>query len=315
MALHVRPSGNVAFAKRQNARRSAILPSTSRRAAVVAYAVNVEQLKALKKELHDYITSKNCNPIVVRLAWHDSGTYNKNIKEWPARGGANAAIRFKKEMAHGANAGLPIAANLLEPFKAKYPDVSYADLYQMASAVAIEAAGGPKIPMRYGRRDARTEEDCPPEGNLPAAGHPFPDGSASPADHIRRVFYRMGFNDQEIVALSGGHTIGRSRPERSGWGKESTKYTKDGPGTPGGQSWTPDWLTFNNSYFTEVKAQRDAELLVLPTDACIFEDAGFKPFAEKYAESQDAFFADYAVAHQKLSELGVEWEAGAPVSV
>lgn len=30
---------------------------------------------------------------------------------------------------------------------------------------------------------------------------------------------------QEIVALSGAHTLGRSRPDRSGWGKPETKYT------------------------------------------------------------------------------------------
>ena len=33
------------------------------------------------------------------------------------------------------------------------------------------------------------------------------------------------FNAQEIVALSGAHTLGRSRPERSGWGRPETKYT------------------------------------------------------------------------------------------
>jgi hypothetical protein len=32
-------------------------------------------------------------------------------------------------------------------------------------------------------------------------------------------------------------------------GKEETKYTREGPGKPGGQSWTVDWLKFNNSYF------------------------------------------------------------------
>ena len=37
-----------------------------------------------------------------------------------------------------------------------------------------------------------------------AAGEgPFPDGIEKPGDHLRKVFYRMGFNDQEIVALSG----------------------------------------------------------------------------------------------------------------
>jgi hypothetical protein len=33
---------------------------------------------------------------------------------------------------------------------------------------------------------------------------------------------------------------------------QETKYTKEGPGTPGGSSWTPEWLHFDNSYFTEV---------------------------------------------------------------
>jgi hypothetical protein len=35
--------------------------------------------------------------------------------------------------------------------------------------------------------------------------------------------------------------VGRAYPNRSGFGKESTKYTKDGPGTKGGSSWTPEW--------------------------------------------------------------------------
>ena len=43
----------------------------------------------------------------------------------------------------------------------------------------------------------------------------------------------MGLGDMEIVALSGAHTLGRAKPSRSGFGKEETKYTKDGPGTPG----------------------------------------------------------------------------------
>eukprot|EP00877_Chromochloris_zofingiensis_P002171 jgi/Chrzof1/11955/Cz06g15270.t1 len=239
----------------------------------------------------------------------------QDIKEWPQAGGANGSIRFKPEILHGANAGLQGALDLLDPIKQKYPDVSYADLFQLASAVAIEVAGGPKIPLRLGRVDVATAEQCSPEGNLPAAGHPFPDGSGSPAEHLRRVFQRMGLNDQDIVVLSGAHTLGRSRPERSGWGKAETKYTKDGPGLPGGQSWTPDWLTFNNSYFTELKAKRDEELLVLPTDAAVFEDDGFRPYAEKYAEDEQAFFQDYAVSHAKLSELGVKWDVGAPVTV
>lgn len=40
----------------------------------------------------------------------------------------------------------------------------------------------------------------------PAAGEgPFPEGAKKPGDHLRKVFYRMGLDDQDIVALSGLH--------------------------------------------------------------------------------------------------------------
>ncbi|XP_066320541.1 probable L-ascorbate peroxidase 8, chloroplastic [Miscanthus floridulus] len=132
--------------------------------------------------------------------------------------------------------GLINALKLIQPIKDKYPGITYADLFQLASAMAIEEAGGPKIPMKYGRVDVTAAEQCPPEGRLPDAG------PRDPAEHLREVFYRMGLDDKEIVALSGAHTLGRARPDRSGWGKPETKYTKDGPGEPRGQSWTVEWL-------------------------------------------------------------------------
>lgn len=35
----------------------------------------------------------------------------------------------------------------------------------------------------------------------------------------------MGMNDEEIVALSGAHTLGRAWKDRSGLGAEQTKFT------------------------------------------------------------------------------------------
>uniref|UniRef100_A0A0E0KQV2 L-ascorbate peroxidase n=1 Tax=Oryza punctata TaxID=4537 RepID=A0A0E0KQV2_ORYPU len=269
--------------------------------AAAAVASDAAELKAAREDIRELLETTHCHPILVRLGWHDSGTYDKNIKEWPQRGGANGSLRFDVELKHGANAGLVNALKLVQPIKDKYPNISYADLFQLASATAIEEAGGPKIPMTYGRVDVTGPEQCPPEGKLPDAG------PSAPADHLRKVFYRMGLDDKEIVVLSGAHTLGRSRPERSGWGKPETKYTKNGPGAPGGQSWTAEWLKFDNSYFKEIKEKRDQDLLVLPTDAALFEDPAFKVYAEKYAEDQEAFFKDYAEAHAKLSNLGAKF--------
>ena len=157
----------------------------------------------------------------VRLAWHDSGTYDAGIPSWPACGGANGSIRFASELAHDANAGLIKGVTVyLAPIAKRHPSISYADLLQLASATAVAHAGGPVIPMRYGRVDAPTEAQCPESGRLPDAAAPFggttPMAAPDAAGHLRAVFHRMGFNDAEIVALSGAHTIGRAFKERSG---------------------------------------------------------------------------------------------------
>lgn len=111
--------------------------------------VSKEDLAGAQDMIDGILDEKSCGPVFVRLAWHDSGTFDKNVKsEWPAPGGAIGSIRFEPEITHGANAGLAGAVKLLEPVKEKFPDVSYADIFQMASARAIELAGGPKIDMR-----------------------------------------------------------------------------------------------------------------------------------------------------------------------
>ncbi len=67
-----------------------------------------------------------------------------------------------------------------------------ADLWTLAGVVAIEAMGGPAVPWKPGRIDKTQESDCPPNGRLPDAAHT--------QQHVRDVFYRMGFNDRYVKA-------------------------------------------------------------------------------------------------------------------
>jgi cytochrome c peroxidase len=53
-----------------------------------------------------------------------------------------APLRFAPESDHGANAGLKIARELLDPIKKQFPWISYADLWTLAGAQAIETMGG-----------------------------------------------------------------------------------------------------------------------------------------------------------------------------
>lgn len=64
--------------------------------------------------------------MLVRLAWHCSGTYDKNSGD----GGSNGAtMRFPAEGNHGCNAGLGAARDKLQPIKDQFPGISYSDLW------------------------------------------------------------------------------------------------------------------------------------------------------------------------------------------
>lgn len=161
--------------------------------------------------------------------------------------------------------------------------------------MAVEELGGPAIPWKPGRADSVSGENCPPDGNLPDA--------SKDERHVRDIFYRMGFDDREIVALVGAHTLGRCHTDRSGY---------SGP-------WTRAPTTFSNMFFKELKDNKwtkkkwtgpeqfedpSGELMMLPSDMAMLFDKKFKVWVEKYAEDEEAFFRDFASAFGKLLALG-----------
>ncbi|RZC87134.1 hypothetical protein C5167_042067 [Papaver somniferum] len=242
-------------------------------AAVAVDANYLKEIEKARRDLRALISSKNCAPIMLRLAWHDAGTYDVKSKT----GGANGSIRNEEELKHGANSGLKIAIDFCEEVKKKHPRITYADLYQLAGVVAVEITGGPTVEFVPGRKDSLVS---PREGRLPDA--------KQGGQHLRDIFYRMGLSDKEIVALSGAHTLGRAHPERSGFGG----------------AWTSEPLKFDNSYFVELLKGETDGLLKLPTDNALLDDPAFRRYVELYAQDEDTFFKDYAMAHKKLSELG-----------
>ncbi|XP_019182712.1 PREDICTED: probable L-ascorbate peroxidase 3 [Ipomoea nil] len=242
----------------------------------VAPAVDAEYLKEIeltRGDLRSVISSMNIAPLMLRLAWHDAGTYDAFTKT----GGPNGSIRNPEEYTHAANAGLKLAIDICEEVKTYHPKITYADLYQLAGVVAVEVTGGPIIDFVPGRKDSL---ESPEEGRLP-------DAKQGPS-HLRSVFHRMGLTDKDIVALSGGHTLGKAHRDRSGFEGQ----------------WTKEPLKFDNSYFVELLKGDSDDLLKLPTDKALMEDPKFRQYVLLYAEDEEAFFRDYAESHKKLSELG-----------
>lgn len=74
---------------------------------------------AIAKRLieHDDYDDGSYGPVLLRLGWHASGTYDAQTNT----GGSNGAtMRFAPEGDHGANAGLKAARDFLEPVKGKF---------------------------------------------------------------------------------------------------------------------------------------------------------------------------------------------------
>jgi cytochrome c peroxidase len=216
-------------------------------------------------------------------------------------GGSNGAtMRFAPEGDHGANAGLKAARDFLEPIKEQFPWMTYSDLWILAGVCSVQEMQGPIVPWRPGRQD-RDFSFCTPDGRLPDA--------SKDQDHVRAIFYRMGFNDQEIVALLGAHALGRCHTDRSGF---------DGP-------WTFSPTTFTNDFFTllldekwqykkwngpkQFEDKKTKTLMMLPTDMALVQDKKFRKFVEEYAKDNQKFYKDFSDVMVKLFELGVPFES------
>lgn len=50
--------------------------------------------------------------------------------------------------------------------------------------------------------------------------------------------------------------------------------------------------------------------MMLPTDMALVQDKKFRPFVERYAKDNDAFFKDFSNVVTKLFELGVPFAEG-----
>lgn len=220
-------------------------------AAAAAVGVDFEAVRAELKRLMEQPDWDDGSyaPLLIRLGWHSSGTYNK----MDGSGGSNGAtMRHALEAADPENAGLGKARGILEPVQARYPGLTHADLWILASYVAIEVTGGPRIRFTGGRSDGGPEKAIAP-GRLPGAEKGLANGMEvdsegrlkgweNVAQHVRDVFGRMGLNDQEAVALlCGGHVYGRCHTQNSGyagaWVENPTLFSNEYAADMIGDKW------------------------------------------------------------------------------
>ncbi|CDP07473.1 unnamed protein product [Coffea canephora] len=81
--------------------------------------------------------------------------------------------------------------------------VSCADVLALAARDSTVLSGGPHWEVPLGRRDSRTASLSKSNSDIPAPN--------STIQNLITFFQRQGLNEQDLVALSGGHTIGVAR--------------------------------------------------------------------------------------------------------
>ncbi|CCK69227.1 cytochrome-c peroxidase KNAG_0C01140 [Huiozyma naganishii CBS 8797] len=241
-------------------------------------------------------------PVLLRLSWHCSGTWDKKDNTGGSFGGT---YRFQKESNDPSNNGLENAAHFLEPIKKQFPWISYGDLYTLGGVTAVQELQGPKIAWRPGRVDM-PEDTTPDNGRLPDA-----DNGAS---YVRNFFDRMNFNDREVVALMGGHALGKTHLANSGyegpWGAATNTFTNEFYNNLLNEHWTLEKNEANNEQYNSPKGY-----MMLKTDMALVQDDKYLPIVKEFAKDQNAFFKEYTNAFQKLLQNGITYSKDSPVFV
>lgn len=216
-------------------------------------------------------------PKLFRLACHDAFTFDKST----GTGGANGSIRTERELGHAGNEGLTDAMRAVEELKLQCPDVSYADLIQLAGVVALEVMGGPKVQFVAGRKDSRVS---PPQGRLPLSPNQGP-------GELRKVFNRMGLIPSQWLALAGFHPLGLL------WGQPDHVES----------SWDPALTAFDNSFFKALVSHLGPTVSAVS----LVEDPELREIVELYANDQDAWKAAFAEAFAQVTLLGTNMQPAA----
>lgn len=193
--------------------------------------------------------------------------------------------------------------------------VSCSDILAQTTRDLIIMVGGPFYKVRLGRKDSLVSKASDVESNLPRVNHTM--------DAMIKTFAAKGFSVQEMVALTGGHTIGFSHckefadrifhyskktqtdPEIHPKFAEALKRTCVNYTTDKAMSAFNDVMTpgkFDNMYYQNL--QRGLGLL--SSDHALVKDPRTRPYVELYATNQNEFFKAFSRAMEKLSVLHVK---------
>ncbi|XP_057957727.1 peroxidase 46 isoform X1 [Malania oleifera] len=195
--------------------------------------------------------------------------------------------------------------------------VSCADILALAARDAIELAGGPSLGIPTGRRDGRVSSALNVRPNMVDTSFTM--------DEMINLFSSKGLSLDDLVTLSGAHTIGqahcsafsgRFRADSTGnltlidasldgtYAAELARRCSAGASTASVTvNNDPETsAVFDNQYYRNLLASRG----LFQSDSVLFNDERTKSQVQDFANNQDSFFQSWGQSFLKLSSIGVK---------
>lgn len=184
--------------------------------------------------------------------------------------------------------------------------VSCADILALAARDGVNLLGGPTWNVPLGRKDSRTASQSAANSNLPGPG--------SSLATLISMFGNKNLSPQDMTALSGAHTIGRSQCQffRNRIYNERNinasfaalrKQTCPPSGSGGDTNLAPfDVQTadgFDNAYYQNLVGQRG----LLHSDQELFNGGSQDALVRQYSTTPTRFNSDFVTAMVKMGNL------------
>ncbi|KAJ4783239.1 Peroxidase [Rhynchospora pubera] len=212
----------------------------------------------------------------------------------------------KDSPANGSVRGYEVIDQIKQLLEARCPGtVSCADVVALAARDAVFWAGGPYYGIMTGRRDGTRSriEDT----------RALPPPTLNTTDLIDVFVNKRGFNVAELVALSGGHTIGSARCQSLKNRLDNADPTAE-PNflqalsrtcSAGDKTTVPfdrTSTTFDNNYFRALQNSQG----VLTSDQTLYNSPQTRMIVDAYAMNQAMFFYNFQQGMLKMGQLDLK---------
>ncbi|KAK1323630.1 Peroxidase 18 [Acorus calamus] len=194
--------------------------------------------------------------------------------------------------------------------------VSCADVLALAARDAVELAGGPSVQIPTGRRDGRV--------SLASSVRPNILDTSFTIDEMLQIFSSKGLSTDDLIALSGAHTIGTAHCSAF-----SDRFQEDPEGklTPIDNSMDGNYTAelikqcpasaspsitvnndpatanlFDNQYYQNLLANKG----LFQSDSALVRDQRTRQRVETFANDQEEFFKSWAASFVKLTSIDVK---------